>query len=88
MGVMSTRSRVTNQKVADDLHITHSAVSRIRSGDRLPSLQLIRRIYAAYGWSYDEQMKDLHPERYATEFEKVLIRRYDVGVQDVTGVQQ
>lgn len=85
---MSTRSQVTNQRVANDLNITHSAVSRIRSGDRLPSLRLVRRIEIVLGWAAAEQIEDLDPKRYADAFEKVLIRRYDVGVQDVTGVQR
>lgn len=76
MATMATRALVTNQRVAEDLGITHSTVSRIRSGDRLPSLQLVRRIAARYGWPVEEQIEDLDPARYAVAFEAVLGRRY------------
>lgn len=75
---MTTKAPVTNQRVADDLGITHSAVSRIRSGDRLPSLQLVRRIAGQLGWPVDEQVSSLDPKTYAAAFEKVLAKRYDV----------
>lgn len=74
---METRALVTNQRVAEDLGITHSAVSRIRSGDRLPSLQLVRKIEAVFGWPVSEQIEDLDPHRYAVAFEAVLAKRYD-----------
>ena len=73
---VTTRALVTNQRVAEDLGITHSAVSRIRSGDRLPSLALVRRIAARYGWRVEDQIEDLDPERYAAAFEAVLAKRY------------
>ena len=76
MDPMETRATVTNQRVADDLGITHSMVSRIRSGDRLPSLQLVRKIEAAYGWSVADQITDLDPKRYAVAFEAILAKRY------------
>jgi len=73
---MGTRALVTNQQVADDIGITHSAVSRIRSGDRLPSIQLVRKIAATYGWPVEQQIEDLDPARYAVAFEAVLAKRY------------
>lgn len=73
---MTTRARVTNQRVADDLDLTHSAVSRIRSGNRLPSLNLVRRIEAVLGWSVEEQVSSLDPEVYAENFERILAKRY------------
>lgn len=85
MGTMTTRSQVTNQRVADDLEITHSSVSRIRSGDRFPSLTLIKKIEHTLGWSLTEQVALLGSVKYAEKFEEVLVRRYDVGVLDVTG---
>lgn len=66
---MDTRAPATNQKVADDLGITHSAVSRIRSGDRFPSVALMRNIETAYGWRLADQARLLGTQRYAIEFE-------------------
>lgn len=87
MDAMSTRAQVTNQRVADDLGVTHSMISRIRSGDRLPSLQLVRRISGALGWPVEDQVASLDPVKYAEEFERLLVKRYDVGTLDITGVQ-
>lgn len=78
MDAMSnTRAPVTNQRVAEALGITHSAVSRIRSGDRLPSLQLVRRISNVLNWPVDEQVSTLDPGTYAAAFEDLLSRRFD-----------
>lgn len=77
MDDMATRSVVTNQRVAEELGVTHAHISRIRSGDRLPSLQLVRRINARFGWSVTEQIADLDPKRYAEAFEEILAKRFD-----------
>lgn len=77
MDDMTTKAPVTNQRVADDLGLTHSAVSRIRSGDRLPSLKLVQKIALVYGWSVEEQIADHDAERYAIAFEAILSKRYD-----------
>lgn len=70
------RAHVTNETVAQELGITHSAVSRIRSGDRLPSLALVRRIAATYGWSIEDQIASRDPMVYANGFEDLLRQRY------------
>lgn len=71
------RATVTNQRVAEELGVTHSMISRIRSGDRLPSLALVQRIYNKLGWSIEEQIVDHDKERYAAAFEAVLAKRFD-----------
>lgn len=71
------RAGVSNPRVAADLGISESMVSRIRSGDRLPSIQLVRKIATVYGWPVAEQIEDLDPGRYAVAFEDLLRRRYE-----------
>lgn len=78
MGPMSTRAQVTNQRVAEDLGLTHSAVSRIRSGDRLPSINLVRKIAAVLAWPVEDQIATLDPAEYAVGFEAILAKRYEV----------
>lgn len=68
---------VTNQRVAEDLNITHSTVSRIRSGDREPSLALMMQIVQLFGWSLNSQAVAIGKERYAEEFEWELKDHYD-----------
>lgn len=77
MDDMTTKANVTNQRVAEDLGITHSMVSRIRSGDRMPSLKLVRRIETVLGWPAAEQIASLDPKVYAIGFETLLAKRYD-----------
>lgn len=71
------KAPVTNQRVADELGVSHSAISRIRSGDRLPSLQLVRVIEAKFGWPVAKQIETLDPRYYAAEFEAILSKRYN-----------
>jgi len=70
---MATRAKVTNQRVAEDLGITHSAVSRIRSGERRPSIDLMKRVAGRFGWEVGDQV---HSQQYATDFEAVLTSYY------------
>jgi len=72
----ATKAQVTNQRVAEDLGVTHSAVSRIRTGDRHPSLELMVTIAKRYGWTTDRQVAAVHDRKYATEFEATLTRFY------------
>jgi transcriptional regulator with XRE-family HTH domain len=74
---MSTRAQVTNQKVADDLGITHSAVSRIRSGDRRPSLDVMLKMHEEWKWPLDVQAFCLTMGTYTENFEAELVKRYD-----------
>lgn len=65
---------VTNTAVADKLAVDHSTISRIRSGQRYPSRELMRKISEQFNWRMSEQI-ELLPDRgrntkYAEEFEK------------------
>lgn len=64
----------TNPEVGKRIGLSYSGVSRIRSGDRYPSLAVMRKIREAYGWSLQDQQA-LIPDRgrnmdYAEEFER------------------
>lgn len=65
----------THPEVGKLIGLSYSAVSRIRSGDRYPSLAVMRKIAAAYSWPLAEQL-DLIPDNkrpgmaYAQEFER------------------
>jgi transcriptional regulator with XRE-family HTH domain len=76
MNDMDTRAQVTNERVAKDLGITHSAVSRIRTGSREPSFGLMVQIAKLYGWSLDSQAVAISNERYGEEFEWELKDHY------------
>lgn len=64
----------TNPEVGKRIGLSYSGVSRIRSGDRYPSLAVMRKIREAYGWSLADQQA-LIPDTgrnmdYAAEFER------------------
>jgi len=71
--------RATNEAVGRRLGISYSGVSRIRSGQRYPSLANMRKIRDVYGWALEDQLalvpntgKDM---RYADELERRIAGR-------------
>lgn len=66
------RAMVTNQTVGLDIGLTHSAVSRLRSGDRLPSFEVIANIEKAYNWLAAEQLMCIGTDCFPAQFELVL----------------
>jgi len=70
------RATVTNQQVAEDLGITHSMVSRIRSGERIPSLNIMLKMHEEWDWPLEEQALSRHLGKFAEEFESRLAKRY------------
>lgn len=71
------RACVTNREVAELLGVTHSAISRIRSGDRMPSLDLMVEVSIKLNWAVEEQAYNRRLNTYRYEFEEVLAREYD-----------
>lgn len=75
MGRMTTTAPVplpTNVEVGQRIGLSHSGVSRIRSGDRVPSLARMRDIEREYGWALVAQIESQEKGRYAEDFEDVL----------------
>jgi transcriptional regulator with XRE-family HTH domain len=62
-------------EMADALGCSVATVSRISSGDRLPSLVLMRRIRDVLSWSIGAQDKAIENETYHTEFTGRMDRR-------------
>lgn len=66
----------TNSDVASRVGLTHSGVSRIRSGARLPSIAVMRRIETVYGWNTQKQIESREQGTYAEDFESALVGQY------------
>lgn len=62
----------TNASVAARINMTNAGVSRLRRGNRHPSVSVMRAIQKEYGWSMIEQYAAMQHKRYAVEFERVL----------------
>lgn len=81
MGAMPTatgrRADVTNREVAEVLGVTHSMISRIRSGDRSPSLDLMTRIAFEFKWPLEDQGNERRLGTYRHGFEEHLSREYN-----------
>ena len=72
---MSTAS-LTNHELGKLVGLTHSSISRIRSGHRLPSPDAMVRIEKVLGWPVAEQIGARSGEgKYAKAFER-RIRAY------------
>jgi len=65
-------TRATNEEIGQRIGLGHSGVSRIRSGDRFPSLAAMRRIERAYGWKIGDQIaaREKGQFEYAHEFDR------------------
>lgn len=71
---MSTddRAQITNQALATRLGVTHSAVSRLRSGARKPSTDTMRAVEREFAWPLVDQWQATLDGSYAEKFEKRL----------------
>lgn len=73
------RSTVTNAYVAEKIGLTHTQVSRLRTGARKPSIKTMNTITLALGWHIATQMKAIRAGEYAEQFEEFLIRKFPDG---------
>lgn len=77
-GENETTRAATNAHVGRAIGLTESAVSRIRSGTRYPSIRALKRIAAAYAWPVEDQLKLIPTEsgaydgRYADALEQKI----------------
>lgn len=68
------RHAVTNLEIAALLGVNHSTVSRIRRGQRQPSMQVMDRLRQLSGWSLDAQMNARTSNTYPARFDEVTSR--------------
>jgi hypothetical protein len=64
--------RLSNSKLGALLDLSHASVSRIRSGNRLPSLKVMAVIAGLTGWSLDDQVAARESGTYASCFEETF----------------
>lgn len=63
-------TRISNIQLGKLIGLSHASVSRIRSGDRLPSIRAMARIARLCDWSIDDQVAAREAGNYPEEFEK------------------
>jgi ribosome-binding protein aMBF1 (putative translation factor) len=74
-----TVQTLSNVEVGRRIGLHHTSVSRVRSADRVPSLEVMSKIAAEFGWSLDDQAaaKAAGRPTYARQFELVIKAKHD-----------
>jgi transcriptional regulator with XRE-family HTH domain len=47
---------MTNEEIGKLIGLSHSAVSRLRRGERLPSIQVMLNVQDVFGWAITDQI--------------------------------
>lgn len=70
---------MTNELIGDKIGLTHSAVSRIRRGERLPSIEVMTKIDTVFKWSVVDQIAEraMGARRYAGRFNEVVAEYFE-----------
>ena len=76
LGLPSVRAKVSHSTVAALLHTDKSTVSRLRTGDRAPSLVMMGRMREVFNWHPDHQLRSWEKGTYHHEFESILVDKY------------
>lgn len=64
--------RLSNTELGGLIGVSHASVSRIRSGDRKPSIRVMSKISKLTGWSIDGQVASRDKGTYAIDFEQAF----------------
>lgn len=81
---------VKNKDIAERLGINPVSLSRLRSGERKPSLRMMKRIETKLGWSMTDQSAaydECDRTRYASAFRRFLRDNFDIpNAEDVGSI--
>jgi transcriptional regulator with XRE-family HTH domain len=67
---------MTNEKIGELIGLSYSAVSRLRRGERLPSVDVMVAISAHFGWGVADQVQvrtSQGPKAYAKKLNEFII---------------
>jgi transcriptional regulator with XRE-family HTH domain len=70
------RANITNKEIAEILKLDHTTVSRYRSGDRVPSLDVLLDIATEFNWDLVQQAISRKADTWARDFEEILRARH------------
>lgn len=79
MSEPTVQTTLTNVEVGRRIGLHHTSVSRIRKGERVPSLEVMQVIAKQFGWTLDDQAqcKAQGRDDYAAGFERQIKHRHD-----------
>lgn len=78
------RAAASNPTVAREIGLTYTAVSRLRSGARVPSVSTMLMIQEIFGWPCQEQMDARGSGTFHLAFEAMLIEKYGKELDSVS----
>lgn len=64
--------RVSNQELGELIGLSHSSVSRLRSGERGTSVQVMLKVEQLLAWDLHDQIKQRDEGKYAEKLERLL----------------
>lgn len=64
--------RVSNQELGEKIGLSHSSVSRLRSGERGTSLEVMLKIESLLAWELHDQIKCRDDGSYSDKLERLL----------------
>jgi len=76
------RAAISNPTVGRSLRMAPTSVSRLRSGSRRPSVDVMERVQREYGWEIGAQVEARRMGRYHIDLETLLIDKF--GEADVS----
>jgi transcriptional regulator with XRE-family HTH domain len=60
----------SNEAIGQQLGVSHATVSRYKSGDRFPELDVMAKIAELFDWTMDDQYKARQTGTFADEFNR------------------
>lgn len=69
---MADEPTLNNAEIAQALNLSPSGVSRLRNGERFPSLTTMQNIERVYGWPVQEQSEARRDRVWHEDFASVL----------------
>lgn len=66
---------MTGRELSEQLQVSEATVSRLASGERRPSVELMRKIQRVLRWSLVSQLQALETGSYADEFKRRMQQR-------------
>jgi transcriptional regulator with XRE-family HTH domain len=70
------RADIANTEIAKTLDVQHTTVSRYRSGDRVPSLDVMLKIAEEYDWGLELQALSRQAGTWHEGFEAALATKF------------
>lgn len=76
------KAAISNVDIAKHLSLAHSYVSRLRAGERVPSIKIMMKIEMWLKWAIGDQAVCREGGTYATALEEKLVEKFGEAAND------